>query len=114
MGTNPKVENRWPCLGNPSLPGVPCAAEGVLTIYALVPMWRALDTENATEEPVVVLLTSCKEHSMSARKHLRGMTDEPLEIFGSEIFWESMAMQDFAEADLDVWQLRRGSMSVAV
>lgn len=82
---------RWPCVGDPDQWDAAgtwhtCAAEGALSLLALVPAGSVrADVRPEHDEPVLVHVTCCKTHVRGVRRWLQGKTFEPVDTFGTEV-----------------------------
>jgi hypothetical protein len=92
--------NRWPCVGNPSYwhqvgEWLTCAAEGSLSLLALVPA-SAVATASG-DDPVVVHMTACKTHVREVRRWLQLRAVEEVDTYGTEfVMREWKQLEDLA------------------
>lgn len=94
MGANARgigSRNRWPCVGDPETWHVigewnNCAAEGSLSLMALVPGAQVASYRGDPLEPVVVHITACKQHVRSVRRWLAAKVPpgEEVDTYGTE------------------------------
>lgn len=90
MGANARgigSRNRWPCVGDPAdwqAVGdfMTCAAEGALSLLALVPASAVASAVG--DEPVVVHMSVCKAHVRAARRWLQSRAIEEVDTYGTE------------------------------
>lgn len=97
--------NRWPCVGNPADwhrtgDWMGCAAEGVLSLLALVP---GSSVAHAVDDgPVVVHMTVCKSHVRDARRWLQLRAVEEVDTYGTELVMREWGQLEETMGDVPV------------
>jgi hypothetical protein len=73
-----------------TLPMFACGAEGSFSVLALVPAGAFMDPPEGVGEtdPVMVHMTSCREHLRAVRGHLQKSSPEPVWTLGTEYLME--------------------------
>jgi hypothetical protein len=80
-----------------------CGAVGAISLVTLVPEWTVSGAENASEHPVMVHMTVCRNHLVKARTWLRravelgGQGDE-IDTYSTALLMEHWGQ---VEADMD-------------
>lgn len=115
MGANARgigSRNRWPCVGEPDDwhavgDWMGCAAEGSLSLLALVP--AAMVTPATGDEPVVVHMTVCKTHVRPVRRWLKARAVEEVDTFGTEFVMREWGQIEETMGDTPVLRMVRSA-----